>query len=169
MHTSNRYRLASMKLGRLALAVLGCALLLRVVWFVAKLPESNCSSKPIGTFWNADRAFKATLLEKNCNAGETLFYSVRIDAYSPPLHGSWFVPGYQLEGDNDWPRTIPAVRWSTPRQLDVEVNTDSLAGSMTSLVHTSYVVGSGGKIDPSDDLRVVRKYLPKHQSPPANQ
>jgi hypothetical protein len=155
-----------MSYGRLAtivLAALGGALLLRIVWYVARLPESNCASKSIGTFWNADRAFKATLLEKNCNAGETLFYSVRIDAYSPPLHGSWFLPGYQLEGDQDWPRSVPAVRWTTPRQLEVEVNTDALVGSITSLVHTSYVVvGTGGRIDPSDDLRVVRKYAPKH-------
>jgi hypothetical protein len=66
-----------MTYGRLAtivLTVLGGALLLRIVWYVARLPESNCASKSIGTFWNADRAFKATLLEKDCNAGETLFY-----------------------------------------------------------------------------------------------
>jgi hypothetical protein len=150
------------KFGRFVLVILGRALVLRIVWYVARLPESNCSSMPIGTFWNADRAFKATLLEKNCNGGETLFYSVRVDAFSPPLHGSWFIPGYELEGDNDWPRTVPTVRWTTPRQLDIEVNTASIAGSISSLVHTSYVVGSGGKIDPSDDLTVVRKYFPKH-------
>jgi hypothetical protein len=151
------------------LALLGGALLLRIVWYVARLPESNCASKSIGTFWSADRAFKATLLEKDCNAGETLFYSVRIDAYSPPLHGSWFLPGYVLEGDQDWPRTVPAVRWTTPRQLEVEVNTNALAGSITSLVHTSYVVaGTGGRIDPGDDLRVVRKYAPKHPAETAD-
>jgi hypothetical protein len=159
-----------MTYGRLAtivLTVLGGALLLRIVWHVARLPESNCASKSIGTFWNADRAFKATLLEKDCNAGETLFYSVRIDAYSPPLHGSWFLRGYELEQGQDWPRIVPAVRWTTPRQLDVEVNTDALAGSITSVVHTPYVVvGSGIKIDSSDDLRVVRKYLPQNQSSP---
>jgi hypothetical protein len=37
--------------------------------------------------------------------------------------------------------------------MEVEVNTENLAGSITSLIHTSYVGGSGGRIDPSDDLK----------------
>jgi hypothetical protein len=60
------------------------------------------------------------------------------------------------------------IRRMAPRSA-VEVNTDTLAGSITSLAHTPYVVGSGGKIDPSDDLRVVRKYLPKPPSPSKDQ
>ena len=35
----------------------------------------------------------ATLIEKNFNRGETLVYSVRIDAFSPPLRSAGFVPG----------------------------------------------------------------------------
>jgi hypothetical protein len=161
-----------MKYGQLTaivFAVLGAALLLRIVWYVARLPDSNCTSKSVGEFWNADRAFKATLLVKNCNAGETLFYSARIDAYSPPLHGSWFLPGIQLESDQDWPRTVPVVRWTTPRQVEIDVDTDTVAGSLTRLIHTPYIVGADGKIDPRDDLTILRKYLPKRQSPSTDQ
>jgi hypothetical protein len=146
------------------LAVLICGLVLRVVWYVARLPESNCSSKPVAESWNADHAFEATLIEKNCTAGETLTYSVRVDAHSPPLHGGWFVPGYGLEsGDTGgWPRKIPILRWVTPRALEIVVNTGMIGGTITTVVHSPYVDGSAIKEDPSDDLFVIRKYIPAY-------
>src|ERR1700728_4807471 len=158
-----RYKRAA----KIILAVLFCAFALRVTWYIARLPESNCSSKPVAESWNEDHAFKATLIKKNCNAGETLFYSVRVDAHSPPLHSGWFVPGYELEADETWPRQIPSFRWVTPRELGVTVNTGTVSGTVTNTVHSPYVGPSGIKQDPSDDLLVVRKYVPLHPVLPA--
>jgi hypothetical protein len=159
-----RYKRAA----KIILAVLFCAFALRVTWYIARLPESNCSSKPVAESWNEDHAFKVTLIEKNCNAGETLFYSVRVDAHSPPLHGGWFIPGYELEGDDPLPRQIPSLQWVTPRELEIIVNTGTISGTVTNTVHSPYV-GPSGSInqDPSDDLLVVRKYVPAHPVLPA--
>jgi hypothetical protein len=153
--------------GTIVLAVLFCAFVLRATWYVARLPESNCSSKPVAELGNEDRAFKATLIEKNCNAGETLFYSVRIDAHSPPLRNGWFIPGYELEGDETWPRQIPTLRWVTPRQLEILVKTEMVGGTITNRVPSAYVGPSGINHDPSDDLFVMRKYVPAHPVLPA--
>jgi hypothetical protein len=151
----------------IALAVLFCAFILRVTWYVARLPESNCSSKSVAESWNEDRAFKATLIEKNCNAGETLFYSVRVDAHSPPLRNGWSIPGYELEGDETWPRKIPTLRWVTPGELEISVNTEAIGGTLTNTVHSAYVGPSGINHDPSDDFFVVRKYVPARPVSPA--
>jgi hypothetical protein len=108
--------------------------------------ESNCSTATIATTWSPDRAYQASMLEKNCNMGESLFYSVRIDAKSPPLRRGWFVPGYELENDLVHPTTPPSMKWATDRRLEIDVATRTLAGSL--------------ELSSGDDLTVVRNYVP---------
>ena len=113
------------------------------LWYVVHLPESNCTTKSVAALWAPDRAYKATLLEKKCNLSESLFYSVRVDAYSPPLKTGWFVPGFELENDQ-YPTGHPQLRWATPRRLEISVATRTMTGSL---------VENAG-----DDLTVVRTY-----------
>jgi hypothetical protein len=114
--------------------------------FIARLPESTCKTTSESVHWTQDRAYKATLLKKSCNLGETLFYSIRIDAYSPPLKRAWFVPAYELEND-DYPDRPPALQWTSPRRLEVAVSTRTTSGTITTNV--------------GDDLTLVRIYRPR--------
>jgi len=120
-------------------------LIVRVTSYIARLPESNCVTTPASEYLAPDRAYKATVLEKSCNKGETFFYSVRIDAYSPPLSTAWFIPGFKLESDLDG-QNRPVVHWAAPRRLEVLVKTHALAGMLTNQV--------------GQDLIVVRTYEP---------
>jgi hypothetical protein len=119
---------------------------LYVTVFVARLPESNCKRTTVSELWAPDRAYKATLLKKSCNSGESLSYSIRIDAYAPPLPRAWFVPGVELE-DDSYPTGDPAFQWAGPRRLEVVVSTRVLTGSLTTHV--------------GDDLTVIRTYKPR--------
>jgi hypothetical protein len=126
-------------------------LVVGAVWFivyVARLPESNCKTTPISEYFAPDRAYKATVLEKNCNRGETFFYTVRIDAYSPQLSKAWFNRA-ELESGLDG-QNPPVVHWAEPRRVEVLVKTHALAGTLT--VHMGQVWGQ--------DLILVRTYEP---------
>jgi hypothetical protein len=125
------------------------AVLIYVTAYLARCPEPKCETTSVSAHWAPDRAYKATLLKKSCNLDETLFYSVRIDAYSPPLERAWFVPGYELENDT-YPDPAPNLRWSSPRQLEVVVATRTMAGTVT--LHTG------------EDLTFVRTYAPREPS-----
>lgn len=110
--------------------------------YLARLPESNCSTSPVSELWSEDRVYKATILMKDCNMGETIFYSVRVDAYPPPPRRGWFT---KREIDNDErPSEPPAVRWEAPRTLLIEMKTRTLVGSMREHV--------------GDDLTIVRVF-----------
>ena len=100
-----------------------------LIVYVARLPESNCATKPLSEYFAPDRAYKATVLEKNCNMGETFFYSVRIDAYWPQPSKRWFIVP-QLESDT-LEQNPPVVHWAEPRRLEVLVKTHTLAGTLT--------------------------------------
>lgn len=114
------------------------------VSYIARLPESNCRTQAISAHWSPDRAYKATLMEKNCNLGETIFYSVRIDANSPPLKSGWFVPGYELE-DDEYPTVRPTLSWAAERRLEIRAKTRT--------IHGTIILNTG------DDLTVVRTYI----------
>jgi hypothetical protein len=96
-------------------------------WWV-RGPEQYCSTEPVAEFWSQDRAYKATLLVKNCNLWESIFYRVRIDAMSPPLKHGWFM--YVDLNDDERPDASPSVRWDGPRLLSIEVQTRTLRGSI---------------------------------------
>ncbi|HWE76716.1 MAG TPA: hypothetical protein VG328_26355 [Stellaceae bacterium] len=111
-------------------------------------PDYYCTTKPITELWTSDRAYKATLFEKNCNSGESLFYSVRVDAFSPPLRRGWF-NNTEIEYDAryDVADSPPALRWATPRQLEIKMKTYTLSGTLKS--HNG------------DDLTMVRIFEPE--------
>ena len=108
--------------------------------------DTGCKTMTIATSWSPDRIYEASLIEKNCNQGESLFYSVRIDAKPRPGRRGWFVPGYELENDLVHPESPPAMTWATPRRLEIKVGTRTLAGSL--------------ELSAGDDLTVVRDYVP---------
>ena len=108
--------------------------------------ETNCKTVTVATSWSPDRVYEASLLEKNCNMGESLFYSLRMDALPQPGRRGWLVTGYELENDLDHPASPPAMKWATPRRLEIDVVTRTLAGSLERSV--------------GDDLTVVRRYVP---------
>ena len=111
-----------------------------VTSYISRLPESNCSTGPISELWSEDHAYKASLLKKNCKMDETIFYSVRIDAHSPPLRHAWFTK--REIADDEYPSGPPMVSWITPRKLEIEMRTRTLRGSLVEHV--------------GDDLTVVR-------------
>src|SRR5882757_9721357 len=99
-----------------------------VTSWLARGPEQYCSTAPVMEFWSGDRAYKATLLIKNCNKDESIFYRVRVDAMSPPLKYGWFK--YLDLDDDERPNAPPLVRWDRPRLLSIEMQTRTLRGSI---------------------------------------
>jgi hypothetical protein len=96
-------------------------------WLTRSL-ESTCSTKPISGTWAQDRAYKATLLRKDCNLSETIFYAVRIDAFSPLLRHAWFT--IEEIGDDERPPAPPTLRWTGAQNLAIEMVTKTLRGSL---------------------------------------
>jgi hypothetical protein len=78
---------------KLVAVIFAFALTIFLTSYVSRLPESNCVTQPISSSWSNDRAYKATLLRKDCNLSKTAFYSVRIDKPD-----DWFL-GIDLEED----------------------------------------------------------------------
>ena len=105
-------------------------------------PEQYCKTSSTAESWAPDRAYKATMFKKNCNLGESIFYSVRVDAFSPPERTSWFT-NRELEADV-WPEEPrpPGLIWTTPRQLEITMVTTTLGGRLTEHI--------------GDDLTIVR-------------
>jgi hypothetical protein len=113
--------------------------------YVAALPESNCHTSTLSETWSADRAYQAAIQVKDCNAGQTQFYSVRVHAHSVPQlpHGGWFAT-YEVQDDEDNPYGPPEVHWETPRVLSIDMKTRTLRGSI--------------RQNAGDDLTVVETY-----------
>lgn len=130
---------------KVALFLGGVAVVIYITAYVARLPESNCSTKSVSEIWSEDRAYKATILLKNCNIGETLFYSVRVDARSPPLRLAWFT-NREIE-DDERPSEPPKVRWQSPRALLIEMTTRTTEGTIRESV--------------GDDLTIIRRFSAK--------
>ena len=121
------------------------AIAVYVTSYVARLPESNCSTSLVSELPSEDQAYNATVLVKDCNLGETIFYSVRIDARSPLQHRGWFTT-YEIE-DDERPDGPPELRWEAPRTLVIERSTRTLAGSIRRHI--------------GDDLTLVRNFRAK--------
>ena len=115
-----------------------------VTSWISRLPESNCTTSQLSQSQSPDHVYNAALLEKNCNKGETWFYSVRIEAHSPPSQFAWVST---VDLDNDDPdRNRPVLAWSGKRRLEITAKTKTLVGELA--YHAA------------DDLTVVRKFLP---------
>jgi hypothetical protein len=109
-------------------------------------PEWNCKTRPVDEVWSSDKAFKATILRKACNVDETVFYNVRIDSLGSATTKRWFIPGYELENDDDHPEHAPKLRWTKLHELEAIVRTETLSGKLT--------------VRSADDFVFVRTYLP---------
>jgi hypothetical protein len=97
---------------------------LRFTWYFARLPESNCSTYAVLEVRSTDQRYVATLLEKNCNAGETFFYSLKLGG------PGWVIPDLPLESDMMHPPR-PTLQWADPHTLGVTVRTNTLSGAVT--------------------------------------
>jgi hypothetical protein len=118
--------------------VLGFALTIYLTSYISKLPESNCTTSPAVDLWSADHAYKATLLKKDCNLSETIFYSVRIDKPE-----AWFL---KIEIEQDpYPAqaTEPAMKWDL-HKLEIDVPAEKISGSIERR---------------EGDLTIVRSYI----------
>jgi hypothetical protein len=117
-----------------------------VTSYISRLPESNCTTKPIGSQWSGDRTYKSTLLKKDCNSGETTFYSVRIDKQTTASDRGWSLVE-DLEAD-PYPEdsAVPTMNWY-PHRLEISVRAKTLSGSVTY------------RLEPHEgDLAIVRTY-----------
>jgi hypothetical protein len=111
-----------------------------VTHWVTLGPEQYCKTSSTAESWAPDRAYRATVLKKDCNLGESIFYSVRVDAFSPPERSAWFTTR-ELEADvwPDQPRP-PELTWTTPRQLEITMVTMTLGGRLTEHVGDSLTI-----------------------------
>jgi hypothetical protein len=106
------------------LVVAALWLALRATWYVARLPDSNCIRHSVSETRSTDPQYSATLTEKNCNVGETLFYSVTI------VTPGGVIRDLPLESDLMRPPS-PTLRWVDPHTLGVTVSTGTLSGVLT--------------------------------------
>ena len=100
------------------------AIAIGLTYFVSRLPESNCKTEPVSSSWADDRTYEATLFRKDCNFGETTFYSVRIDK-----PGAWF---FRIEIEEDpypTPAAEPVMKWDF-HKLQINIPAKQFAGSI---------------------------------------
>jgi hypothetical protein len=106
-------------------------------------PEAYCKTSSIAESWAPDHAYKATVLKKDCNLSESVFYSIRVDSFSPPERIAWFTV---RELENDTRPEPPNLTWSTARQLKIMSTTKTLSGRLSEHV--------------GDDLTIERVFSP---------
>jgi hypothetical protein len=116
------------------------------VFWSREKSDVRCESSTVGEQWSSDRVYKATLLRKSCNFGETVFYSFRLDFTGSKTSSGWFISGFDLEID-EYPQADPEIIWVNSRKVQVLIHTRTLNGTL------SRNVGS--------DLIFVRPYIAK--------
>ena len=94
--------------------------------YVSQLPESNCVTRPISAVWSSDHLYEATLLQKDCNQGETFFFSVRIDKPNTPTGGWFYVQQVEVDPNSFTP---PIIKWVS-HKLEIEIVAKMLTGSI---------------------------------------
>jgi hypothetical protein len=124
---------------KFAALVLAFILTVYLTSYISKLPESNCATEPVSSLWTNDRAYKATLLKKDCNLSETIFYSVRIDKPD-----DWFLRVEIEEDPYPAQAAEPAMKWDSHR-LAIDIPAEKFTGSIERR---------------EGDLTVVRTYIP---------
>jgi hypothetical protein len=129
------------------------ALTIYLTSYISRLPESNCTSGSVLSSWSSDHTYKATLLKKDCNQGETIFYSVRIDKVTPtringvPM-GGWFLVEDIEEDPYPTAALQPAIKW-TAHRLQIDIPARTFSGS--------YQHREG-------DLTLVRSYIAEERN-----
>jgi hypothetical protein len=100
---------------KFAAFVFAFALAIYLTSYISRLPEANCTTGPVSSLSSGDHVYKATLLKRDCNLGETAFYSVRID--SP---GEWF-PSVAIEEDPYPTQAVePTMKWDS-HKLEIKI------------------------------------------------
>ncbi len=119
------------------------ALAIYLTSYIARLPESNCTTSSVSDLWSSDHTYQATLLKKDCNLSETIFYSVRIDKLASPSSRGWFFK-QEIEQDPYPAQALePAMKWDSHR-LQIDVPAETMSGSIERR---------------EGDLTVVRSYV----------
>jgi hypothetical protein len=109
----------------IALAVLAiCYFGLPATWYTARLPESNCTTRTVLEAPSTDPTYKAVLLEKSCNSGETYFHELSI--FSP----AGVIRALPLESDQMHP-AAPTLTWTGAHSLEAAIPSDRLTGELT--------------------------------------
>jgi len=119
-----------------------------VFWFALNR-EGGCTSSIIKQEFSVDKMYKATLLKKDCNIGESITYSIRFDSVGSSVEGGWFIPCFELEND-EYPESIPEMRWTDQHRLEVRVRTRTLSGQLTRNINNNLIFS--------------RSYIPKDPS-----
>ena len=114
------------------------ALTIYLTSYIARLPESNCTTGPVSNSWSSDHVYQATLLRKDCNLGETAFYSVRIDK-----PGAWFLRVEMEEDPFPAQASEPTMKWDS-HKLEIDIPAETISGSIQ---------------HHEGDLTVVRTYI----------
>jgi hypothetical protein len=110
----------------IVLLVVAFVLTIYITSYISRLPESNCVTGPISAIWSSDHLYKATLLKKDCDDGETVFFSVRIDKPNTPTGGWFFV---QLVEEDPESFTPPIIKWAS-HKLEIEIPAEMMTGSI---------------------------------------
>jgi hypothetical protein len=112
--------------------------------YFSRLPESNCTTSEVLSISSADHLFKATLLLKECNIAETVFYSVRVEKAGGATDRGWFLIA-EIEQDPYPARpSEPRLRWHE-HKLGIEIPAKAYKGFIERRVQ--------------DDLTIVRSYV----------
>ena len=107
---------------KLAALVFTFALTIYLTFYISRLPESNCTTAPVSSSWSDDRAYHPS--EEDCNLGETVFYSVRVNK-----PGVWFL-GVEVEQSPFPDQAIePAMKWDA-HKLEIDIPATTLSGSI---------------------------------------
>jgi hypothetical protein len=109
---------------KFAALVSAFALTIYLTSYISRLPESNCTTSPVSELWSSDKNYKATLLKKDCNLSETIFYSVRIDK-----PGAWFLRVELEEDPYPAQASEPAMRWDM-HKLEIDIPAEKFSGSI---------------------------------------
>jgi hypothetical protein len=109
---------------KFAALVFAFAFAIYLTSYISRLPESNCTTLQVSKSWSRDHAYNATLLRKECNLGETAFYSARI---AKP--NAWFLR-IEIEEDPYPAQAIePTMTWDLHR-LKIDIPAEKFTGSI---------------------------------------
>jgi hypothetical protein len=152
------------------LATLGSAFAITIYLtsYISRLPESNCTTSPFTVAWSDDLIYEAIMLKKDCNLGESIFYSVKIhkqpdqagDYTDKSLKGErssdlmqwtkskgwFFVVNIEAEAYPGGPPTPPVMKWES-HKLRIDIASNILSGSIELQQRQT------------GDLTVVRSYI----------